>query len=63
MIVTTSSGILYQLRDIYSICRCFWNIARYKWEIHNEKIEMFSFGVVLFLTGPHCQIRGVGVKV
>jgi len=26
---TTSSGISYQLRDIYSICRCFWNVATY----------------------------------
>jgi hypothetical protein len=27
MIVTTSSGILYQLRDIYSKWRCCWNVA------------------------------------
>jgi hypothetical protein len=29
LIGTTSSGIAYQLRDIYSICRCWWNVATY----------------------------------
>jgi hypothetical protein len=24
---TISSGISYELRDIYSICRCCWNVA------------------------------------
>jgi len=24
---TTSSGISYQLRDIYSICMYYWNVA------------------------------------
>ena len=36
---TTSSGISYHLRDIYSICRCCWNVATYKWKVHNGKIE------------------------
>jgi hypothetical protein len=26
------------LRDIYSICRCCWNVATYKWKVHNGKI-------------------------
>jgi hypothetical protein len=43
LIGTTSSGILYHLRDIYSICRCCWNVATYKWKVHNGKIEIISF--------------------
>jgi hypothetical protein len=34
MIGTTSSGISYQLRDIYSIYRCCWDLATYKWKVH-----------------------------
>ena len=45
LIGTTNSGISYLLRDIYSICRCYWNIASYKWKIHNGKIEIISFVV------------------
>jgi hypothetical protein len=29
LIGNKSSGISYQLRDVYSICRCSWNIATY----------------------------------
>jgi hypothetical protein len=44
VIGTTSSGISYQLRDIYYIvCRCFWDVA--KWKVHNGKIEIISFVV------------------
>ena len=36
LIGTTHSGISYHLRDIYSICRCCWNVATYmkssQWE-------------------------------
>ena len=39
------SGISYQLRDIYSICRCCWNVATHKWKVHNGKIEIISFVV------------------
>jgi hypothetical protein len=47
MIGTTSSEISYQLRDIYSICRCCWKVATYKWKVHNGKIEIISFVVRL----------------
>jgi len=30
LIGTTSSGISYHLRDIYSICKCCRNVATYK---------------------------------
>jgi len=33
MIESTPSGISYQLRDIYSICRCCCNAVTCKWEI------------------------------
>ena len=42
---TTSSGISYQLRYIYSICKCWWNVATYEWKVHNGKIEIASFVV------------------
>jgi hypothetical protein len=45
LIGTTSSGISYQLRDRYSICGCCWNVATYKWKVHNVKISF----VVKFL--------------
>ena len=51
LIGTTSSGISYHLRDRYSICRCCWNVATYKWKVHNGKIEIISFVV---------KFRGVG---
>ena len=44
-VVTTSSGISYQLRDICSMCRCCWNVATYKCKVHNWKIEIISFVV------------------
>jgi len=37
---TTSSGILDQLRDIYSICRYCRNVATYKWKVHHGKIKI-----------------------
>ena len=42
LLVTTSSGTSDQLRDIYSICRRCWNVATYKWNVDNEKIEIIS---------------------
>jgi len=33
---TTISGISYQLRDIYSICMYCWNVATYKWKVHQK---------------------------
>ena len=47
VIGTTSSGISDQLRDVYSICRCCWNVATYKWKVHNGKIEIISFSFVV----------------
>ena len=42
LIGTTSSVISYQLTDIYSICRCCWDVATYKQKVHNGKIEIIS---------------------
>jgi len=33
-------NIVSSERDIYSICRCCWNVATYKWKVHNGKIEI-----------------------
>jgi len=43
VIGTTSSGISDKLRDIYSINRCCWNVAIYKWKVGNWSIEIISF--------------------
>ena len=45
LIETTSSGKLDTLRDIYSICRYFWNDVTYKWKVHNG-IVIISFVVI-----------------
>jgi len=47
MLGTTSSRISDQLRDIYSIFRCYWNVATYKWKVHNRKIKMYGIYVLL----------------
>jgi hypothetical protein len=47
MIGTTGSGISYQMRDVYSICRACWNVAICKWKVHNGKIGIISFVVKL----------------
>jgi hypothetical protein len=46
MMATTSSWISDKLRDIYSIWRHCWNVATYKWNDHNGKIEIISFVVL-----------------
>jgi hypothetical protein len=29
------------MRYIYSKCRCCWNVATYKWKVHNVKLKSF----------------------
>ena len=43
LIGTTRSGISLQQRDIYSICSCCWNVATYRWKVHNRNMEIISF--------------------
>ena len=51
------SGVAHQLRDKYSICRCCWNVATYKWKAHNWN-HLFCC-TVSFLTVSRCTFRGV----
>jgi hypothetical protein len=38
--------ISYHLRDIYILhMQVYWNVATYKWKVHNGKIEIISFVV------------------
>jgi hypothetical protein len=37
LIGTTRSVISYHLRDIYSICRCCWDVAKHKWNLDEEE--------------------------
>ena len=30
---------------LYSICKCCWNVATYKWKVHNGNIEIIPFVV------------------
>jgi hypothetical protein len=53
MIRTTSYGISYQRRDIYSIRRCCWNVATYKWKIYNGKIEIICGAGTVPPSGAH----------
>ena len=46
MMATTSSWISDKLRDIYSIWRHCWNVATFKWNGHNGKIENIPFVVL-----------------
>jgi hypothetical protein len=43
MIGTTSSGISYQLRDVYSIYRCCWNI------VSTEGYILHAAGMLLYI--------------
>jgi hypothetical protein len=62
MIGNTSSGLLYQLTYMHSICMCISKIATYKRKFHNGKIEIISFVVKFrfFLLCPHYRFRCVG---
>ena len=51
------SGVAYQLRDKYSICRICWNVATYKWKAHNWN-HLFCCKVS-FLTVSRCNFRCV----
>jgi hypothetical protein len=48
--------ISYHLRDIYSICRCCWNVATFKWKVHNGKIEIISLVGNFVLNPPSLSI-------
>jgi len=41
----TRFGMSCQLWYRNSIRRCCWDVATYKWEIHNGRIEFISFVV------------------
>jgi len=40
MIEAKSAGISCQLKDIYFICGCYWNVATYKWKVHNGQLKL-----------------------
>ena len=46
----------YQVRDIFSICRCCWDVATYKWNVHNGKMDIISF-VVRYRFQPHLTVN------
>jgi hypothetical protein len=62
LIGTTNSGIYYQPRYIYSIHRCLWYVATYKWKF--QSVKTIISRKVSFLTVSHCQFPCVsqGIK-
>ena len=56
------TALEYQINsEIYSICRCCWNVATYKWKVHNGKIEIISFVIKRFvLNQPSLSTLEVG---
>jgi hypothetical protein len=41
----TSTRIVYQLKDVYAVCKRYWDVATYKWDVHNGKIDSISLVV------------------
>jgi hypothetical protein len=56
MTKTTSFRISDELRDVYYTNRCCWNVATYKWNVNNGKIEIISFVESFFLKRPSLSI-------
>ena len=54
IIENKGTKISYQLRDIYSICRCWWKDTTYKWKNHNWKISNFLSCRKILFTITHC---------
>ena len=56
------TALEYQINsEIYSICRCCWNVATYKWKVYNGKIEIISFVIKRFvLNQPSLSTLEVG---
>ena len=54
LIGTTNSWILYQRRDIYSICRICWNVAAYWWNtptlifshLYTWQINFYAYSLI-----------------
>ena len=59
------TALEYQINsEIYSICRCCWNVATYKWKVHNGKIEIISFVIKRFvLNQPSLSTLEVGNRL
>ena len=58
MVATTYARISDQLGDVYSICWSGWNVATYKWNVHNGKIEILSFVLMFVLYRPSLSMSG-----
>ena len=50
----------YELKDIYPICRCCWNVATYKWSSQQENLNHLFCRKVSFLAALPAQFRLVG---
>ena len=47
VIEITRFAMSHQLKYVFSICRCCWNVATIKWNCHNRNINIISFVLLL----------------
>ena len=40
----------------------FWNVATYKWKIHNGKFKIISFLIKFIVNSTHCHFLCVGMN-
>ena len=51
-------NIVLTKRDIYFICRCYWNVTTYKQNVHNGEKNLATFCSVSISTNSQ-YIRGI----
>jgi hypothetical protein len=56
---TQSLEKIVQLRGIYSICSCLWNVASYKCKVYNGRIKISSFVTSFVLNRSSVSISSV----
>jgi hypothetical protein len=43
--------------EFWTLCRCCWNVATYKWTVHNGNIEILSFVIKFCSSLPISRLR------
>jgi hypothetical protein len=49
-------SVLSSFMIYHRVC-CCWNVATYEWKVHNGKIEIISFSVLIILSEYKCLKR------
>ena len=65
-LVYKNSCVSNKLRDITTICRCWWNVATYMqvWDVENENAEIALFAIQLscYLAAEHKADVSIALK-